>query len=83
MPVRSPMRVKPPKWRAIRVRGRRVGRGGDAGRQLASRGSPDQADAALDQARALIEQAGTTTVAAHHAVTRAYCALCRGDPAKW
>ena len=48
--------------------------------QLASRGLPDQADAALDQARALIEQAGTTTVAAHHAVTRAYCALCRGDP---
>lgn len=47
--------------------------------QLAARGQHDEAGAALVRARALIDLAGTTGVAAHHALTVAFCALCRGD----
>ncbi len=47
--------------------------------QSAARGLHDQAGEALDRARTLIDRAGTTSVAAHHALTAAFCALCRGD----
>ena len=50
--------------------------------QSAARGLHDEASDALARARALTDRAGTTSVAAHHALTAAFCALCRGDPAQ-
>ena len=47
--------------------------------QSAARGLHDEATAALTRARALTDQAGTTSFAAHQALTAAFCALCRGD----
>lgn len=47
--------------------------------QSAARGLHDDARLALDRARALTDRAGTTSVAAHQAITAAFCALCRGD----
>lgn len=47
--------------------------------QCAARGNHDQADALLTQAAELVERAGTDNVAAHLALTRAFCALCRPD----
>jgi DNA-binding CsgD family transcriptional regulator/tetratricopeptide (TPR) repeat protein len=47
--------------------------------QQASRGLHDDARAALTRARTLTDRAGTTSYAAHQALTAAYCALCRGD----
>ena len=49
--------------------------------QLAARGRHPEASAALVRARALTDRAGTTTVAAHLALTAAFCAMCRDDPA--
>lgn len=46
--------------------------------QLSARGLHDEADDALARARALVDRAGTLGVAAHHALTVAFCALCRG-----
>ena len=50
--------------------------------QSAARGLHDDAKAALERARALVDRAGTTDVAAHLAITAAFCALCRGDLAE-
>jgi len=47
--------------------------------QSAARGQHDDARRALDRARALTDLAGTTSVAAHQALTAAFCALCHGD----
>ena len=47
--------------------------------QSAARGLHDDARQALARARVLTDRAGTTSVAAHHAVTAAFCALCRSD----
>jgi DNA-binding CsgD family transcriptional regulator len=47
--------------------------------QHASRGAHDEAAAELNRAAELVERAGTTSVAAHLALARAYCALCRDD----
>jgi DNA-binding CsgD family transcriptional regulator len=47
--------------------------------QSAARGLHDDARQALARARALTDRAGTTSVAAHQAITAAFCALCRGD----
>lgn len=47
--------------------------------QSAARGLHDDARAALTRARTLIERAETTSAAAHHALTVAFCALCRDD----
>jgi DNA-binding CsgD family transcriptional regulator len=47
--------------------------------QSAARGQHDDARRALGRARALTDVAGTTSVAAHQALTAAFCALCRGD----
>jgi DNA-binding CsgD family transcriptional regulator len=47
--------------------------------QSAARGLHDDASRALTRARALTDRAGTTSVAAHQAITAAFCALCRGD----
>jgi DNA-binding CsgD family transcriptional regulator len=47
--------------------------------QYAARGLHDEARAALERARRLIDRAETTTAAAHHAITAAFCALCRED----
>jgi len=47
--------------------------------QLASRGTHDEAEAALARARELVDRAGVGRHAAHHALAAAYCALCRGD----
>ena len=47
--------------------------------QSAARGLHDDARQNLARARVLIDRAGTTSVAAHHAVTSAFCALCRSD----
>ena len=47
--------------------------------QSAARGLHDDARDSLVHARRLIDRAGTTSVAAHHALTSAFCALCRGD----
>jgi tetratricopeptide (TPR) repeat protein len=47
--------------------------------QSAARGLHDDARRALEQARALTDRAGTTSVHAHQAITAAFCALCRGD----
>ena len=49
--------------------------------ELAARGLHDDARSALARARTLLERAETTSVAAHHALTAAFCALCRGDMA--
>ena len=49
--------------------------------QLAARGRHPEAAAALARARGLTDRAGTTAVAAHLALTAAFCALCRDDPA--
>ena len=48
--------------------------------QSAARGRHEEARAALERARTLTDRAGTTAVAAHHAMTAAFCALCRADP---
>jgi len=50
--------------------------------QSAARGLHDDARRALERARALTDQAGTTSVHAHQAITAAFCALCRGDLAE-
>jgi len=50
--------------------------------QLAARGLHDEAADAVATARVHIDRAGTTSVAAHHALTVAFCALCRGDLAQ-
>jgi DNA-binding NarL/FixJ family response regulator len=50
--------------------------------QSAARGLHDDARGAVDRARVLLDRAGTAGVAAHHALTAAYCALCRGDLAE-
>ncbi|MDZ5663369.1 AAA family ATPase [Nocardioides sp. S-58] len=47
--------------------------------QSAARGSHDNATTMLARARELTDRAGTTVHAAHHAITAAFCALCRGD----
>ncbi len=47
--------------------------------QSAARGLHDDARRALARARELTDRAGTTTYAAHHAITAAFCALCRGE----
>jgi DNA-binding CsgD family transcriptional regulator/tetratricopeptide (TPR) repeat protein len=47
--------------------------------QYAARGLHDDARAALDRARQLIDRAETTTAASHYALTAAFCALCRDD----
>ena len=44
-----------------------------------ARGLHDEALRLLDRARTLVERSGTAAVAAHLAITAAYCALCRGD----
>ena len=49
--------------------------------QSAGRGLHEDAVAALKQATVLTDRAGTTAFAAHQAITAAFCALCRGDPA--
>ena len=50
--------------------------------QHAARGNHDEARAELDRAAQLVERAGTTQVAAHLALARAFCALCRDDLAE-
>jgi DNA-binding NarL/FixJ family response regulator len=50
--------------------------------QSAARGLHDDARRALERARALTDRAGTTSVAAHQAITAAFCALCQGDLAE-
>jgi DNA-binding CsgD family transcriptional regulator len=50
--------------------------------QSAARGLHQDAQSALERARALVDRAGTTHVAAHLAITAAFCALCRGDLAE-
>jgi DNA-binding CsgD family transcriptional regulator len=47
--------------------------------QLAARGLHEDARDSLAKARELIDRAGITSYAAHHALTAAFCALCRGD----
>jgi DNA-binding NarL/FixJ family response regulator len=47
--------------------------------QSAARGLHDDATRSLTRARELTDRAGTTTYAAHQAITAAFCALCRGD----
>jgi DNA-binding CsgD family transcriptional regulator len=47
--------------------------------QYAARGADDDAAAALRRSEQLVERAGTTEVAAHLALTQAFCALCRDD----
>jgi ATP/maltotriose-dependent transcriptional regulator MalT len=47
--------------------------------QSAARGLHDSARRSLARARELTDRAGTTTHAAHQAITAAFCALCRGD----
>ena len=50
--------------------------------QSAARGLHADARQALVRARELTERAGTTSYAAHLALTEAFCALCRGDAAE-
>jgi DNA-binding CsgD family transcriptional regulator len=50
--------------------------------EYAARGRHDEAGRHLDRARALVTRAGTADVAAHLALTAAFCALCRGDLAE-
>ena len=47
--------------------------------QSAARGLHDDATSALARAKELTDRAETTSVAAHQALTAAFCALCRGD----
>ena len=47
--------------------------------QSAARGLHEDAGRSLARARELTDRAGTTTFAAHQAITAAFCALCRGD----
>lgn len=47
--------------------------------QSAARGLHDDARLALERARGMLDRAGTTSAAAHHALTAAFCALCRDD----
>ena len=47
--------------------------------QLGARGLHDEARESLIRARTLTDRAGTTSAAAHQALTSAFCALCRGD----
>ena len=47
--------------------------------QSAARGLHDEARESLARARELVDRAGTTRFAAHHALTAAFCSLCRGD----
>ncbi len=47
--------------------------------QSAARGLHDDAARSLARARELTDRAGTTAHAAHHAMTAAFCALCRGE----
>jgi DNA-binding CsgD family transcriptional regulator len=47
--------------------------------QHAARGVHDEALAALDRAAELVARAGTSDVAAHLVLARAFCALCRDD----
>ena len=49
--------------------------------QSAARGLHDDARVALSRAKSLTDRAGTTGFAAHQALTAAFCALCRADPA--
>ena len=49
--------------------------------QSAARGLHDDAQSALDRAKSLTDRAETTGFAAHQALTAAFCALCRADPA--
>ena len=49
--------------------------------QQAARGLHEDALASLGRARELTDRAGTSSVAAHQALTAAFCALCRGDAA--
>jgi hypothetical protein len=49
--------------------------------QSAARGPHEDAHTALKRATSLTDRAGTTGFAAHQAVTAAFCALCRADPA--
>jgi tetratricopeptide (TPR) repeat protein len=49
--------------------------------QSAARGLHDDAQKALELAKAPTDRAGTTGFAAHQALTAAFCALCRADPA--
>jgi len=49
--------------------------------QSAARGLHEDAHIALNRAKLLTDRAGTTSFAAHQAVTAAFCALCRADPA--
>ena len=49
--------------------------------ESAARGLHDEARSALARARTLLDRAETTSAAAHHALTAAFCALCRGDMA--
>ena len=49
--------------------------------QSAARGLHEQARTALDRARLLTDRAGTTESASHQAITTAFCAACRADPA--
>jgi DNA-binding NarL/FixJ family response regulator len=49
--------------------------------QSAARGLHEDAHTALNRAKLLTDRAGTTSFAAHQAVTAAFCALCRADPA--
>ena len=47
--------------------------------QSAARGLHDDARWSLARARELTDRAGTTSHAAHQAITAAFCALCRGE----
>lgn len=47
--------------------------------ESAARGLHEEARSALARARTLLDRADTTSAAAHHALTVAFCALCRGD----
>jgi DNA-binding NarL/FixJ family response regulator len=49
--------------------------------QSAARGLHEDARLALSRAKSLTDRAGTTGFAAHQALTAAFCALCRADPA--
>ena len=50
--------------------------------EYAARGRHDEAGRLLDHARDLVTRSGTLDVAAHLALTAAFCALCRGDLAE-
>jgi DNA-binding CsgD family transcriptional regulator len=50
--------------------------------QCAARGRHEEAKDALRRARVLTDRAGTTSHASRQAITAAFCALSRGDPAE-